>query len=182
VITEEMNLSYLRTDISLSAQRGYPVFIAGAIYWVALGVLGFFAERKVVALAYILAMMMVFPLAIALGKVLKVELISRANPLGTLGALLAGVQMFYLPIYILVYQFIPEYVPGVIGILGGSHFLPYAWVYRSKAYYFQSIAMVGVSMVFVRTAYSLLPVLMTIIYLTTTVLLVRENRSLVRST
>ena len=178
MITENLSLSELKLEISQSAQRGYPIIIAGAVYWALMGFLGLVLEREAVALAYILAMMVVFPLGIGLGKLLKVELISRTNPLGTLGALLAGVQMCYLPVYILVYQSIPEWVPGVIGILGGSHFLPYGWIYRSRAYYFQTGAMVIASLLFVRTAYTLLPVAMVAIYLATTFLLIRENRSL----
>lgn len=176
MLTENTGLAQLKRDIIQSAQRGYPLFLAGALYWSVMAALGLYLETERLSLIYILAMCMVFPLGVAIGSVLKVNFITRNNPLGTLGGILAGVQMCYLPVYIIIYQTTPTWVPVVIGLLGGSHFLPYAWVYNSKAYYFQTGAMVVVSLLFTASTFTLLPLAMAAVYLITTALLIWENR------
>jgi len=65
---------------------------------------------------------------------------SRGNPLGTLGGLIAATQVFYLPVFIEVYQFQPSLLPLTIGLLRGAHFLPYGWLYDSRGYLFVAVA------------------------------------------
>ncbi|WP_431190651.1 DUF7010 family protein [Lysinibacillus sphaericus] len=71
-----------------------------------------------------------------MSKILGVNLLTTGNPLGTLGGIVAAPQAFYIPVFIIVYMNIPEYLPFTIGLLAGSHFLPYIWIYKSKAYLF----------------------------------------------
>ena len=70
---------------------------------------------------------------------LGIRVISRGNPLGTLGGLIAATQVFYLPVFIAIYQFRPSLLPLTIGLLGGAHFLPYAWLYNSCGYLFVAV-------------------------------------------
>jgi hypothetical protein len=53
---------------------------------------------------------------------------------------LAAVQLAYGPVLLLVYGLQPLWLPFVMAVLFGSHFLPYGWLYRSRGYYFLGIA------------------------------------------
>lgn len=145
---DEKGLLQLKKEIIVSAQRGYPILLSGAIYFFILGFLPFFLDMARVQLIWILGLGVIFPFGLLIAKLLKIEIMTKGNPLGNLGGIVAGMQMFYLPIFILVYQMIPEWIPFTIGILGGSHFLIYVWIYASKAYLFLTIATVAVSAVF----------------------------------
>jgi hypothetical protein len=177
---EEMNIDRLKKDMIHSAQRGYPVFISGAIYWFVMWMLSGFTGNKLLSLIYILGMGSIFPLGMMISAFLKVNMFATPNPLGKLGGLIGGIQMFFLPIYIFIYQHHPEWIPFFIAILGGSHFIPYAWIYNSKAYYFHSVGMVSIGTVFAfqfkELVFTVLPILMAFVYMLTTVLLIWENK------
>ena len=53
---------------------------------------------------------------------------------------LAAEQLFYWPIIIMVFRQVPDWTPFTMGVLFGAHFLPYAWLYRSRAYAVLAIA------------------------------------------
>lgn len=177
---KDMNLNQLKQDIIQSAQRGYPIFIAGTLYWLVMGILNAFLEDKLLALIYILASGSIFPLGILLSRLLKVNFISKHNPLGKVGGQIAGIQGFYIPVYILIYMYQPEWVPFFIGMLAAAHFLPYSWIYNSKAYYFQTFGMYGISAVigfgYPELTFTVFPFLIAFIYAGTTILLLLENR------
>lgn len=143
----DMTLEELQKDLINEAQKGHPFFLAGAIYWLSMGILGFFLDGQNLALIYLLGTGSIFPLAILLGTMQKINILSK-NPLGVLGGIIGGIQAFYLPIWIVVYMKHYEWLPMVIGILGASHFLPYLWIYKSRAYLFFTIAMALVSFIF----------------------------------
>jgi hypothetical protein len=44
------------------------------------------------------------------------------------------VQVVALPAMIVVYSLNPAYVPAVFAAIGGAHFLPYAWLHRTRLY------------------------------------------------
>jgi hypothetical protein len=48
--------------------------------------------------------------------------------------LAALVQIVALPAVILVYVFVPAYVPAVFAAIVGAHLLPYAWLHKSRLY------------------------------------------------
>ena len=174
-----MTLDELKDDLIRSARKGYPVFMAGALYWLAMGTLGFFLEGQTLALCYLLGVGGIFPLGLLLGRLLKADLTSK-NPLGALGGIVGGIQAFFLPLWIVVYLERPELVPFAIGLLAGSHFLPYTWIYRSRTYLFLPFAMAAASFflgyVFDRLAFSALPFAMAVIYLAAAAGLAAESR------
>ena len=48
--------------------------------------------------------------------------------------LIAVAQGLALPVSILVFNLNPLYVPVVFAATSSGHFLPYAWLYRTRAY------------------------------------------------
>lgn len=177
-----MTLSELKSDLIIEAKKGYPFFLAGGIYWLVMGFLGVTMEvNQQLALIYLIGTMSIFPMAIMIGRVLKVNILSK-NPLGVLGGIIGGIQAFYLPVWIVIYMEHYELIPMVIGVLGASHFLPYLWIYESKTYLFLTISMAAIAFVFgylfISQAFVLVPFLIAIIYFITVALLLIEVRGL----
>ena len=174
-----MTLDELKDDLIRSARGGYPVFIAGALYWLLMGILGFFLEGQTLALCYLLGVGSIFPLGLLFGKLLKADMISR-NPLGALSGIVGGIQAFFLPLWIVIYIERYELIPFAIGLLAGSHFLPYVWIYRSRTYLLLTLAMAAGSFILGyaldRFAFSVLPWALAVLYLATAAGLAAESR------
>ena len=76
----------------------------------------------------------------ATGRLLKVDIFSKQNPLGNLGFLFTMNQMLYLLIVMWVYGAVPDKMVMVYAMVFGAHLLPYSWLYKSKAYMIFAIA------------------------------------------
>lgn len=164
----DKTLDQLQADVISTAGKGYPILLSGAIVFLILTSLPFFLQSEVISLIWIFGLAFIFPFGILLSKLLNVNVLVTDNPLGTLGGIVAAPQAFYIPVFILVYMHIPEYLPFTIGLLGGSHFLPYMWIYKSKAYLFVTlgtcIAAFIIGGYFVEFAYTLVPLAISLVY------------------
>ncbi|MBP1154300.1 MULTISPECIES: hypothetical protein [unclassified Paenibacillus] len=174
------SLDALKKDLIRSSQRGYPILVSGAIFMLFLTIAPALFPKETVPLIWLIGMGSIFPLGLAIAKILGVTIITKDNPLGTLGGVMAGVQGFYIPVYIMIYQFSPEWIPFAVGLLGGSHFLVYVWIYNSKAYLFLTLGSTLASMVlggmFLSQAYTLVPLALFVIYCVTVFWLLHENK------
>jgi hypothetical protein len=176
----DASLAELQDHVIDVAQRGYPILITGSVFFVLLAAIGSFLPQRSLGLVWIFGMMVIFPTGVMLGALLRIKVLTTDNPLGTLGGLVAAVQAFFIPVFIVVYQFTPQYLPLAVGLLGGAHFLPYSWIYRSRAYIFVSVGtglaslVVGTAML--STAYTLVPLAISLIFAVGVVWIRRENR------
>jgi len=140
----------LQNELIAETQKGFPILLSGVI----------------------------FPIGIFISKILGVSLNSTDNPLGILGGIVAAAQAFYIPVFIIVYMKIPEYLPFTIGLLAGSHFLPYIWIYKSKAYLFVTLGTCFSALIlggfFVDYAFTVVPLAISIVYGIGVVLIQRE--------
>ena len=180
---KNMTIDELRNELIVDGQKGYPFFLSGAVYWIVMGFIGFIYESpQQLALFYLIGSCSIFPLAIALSKILKVNILST-NPLGVLGGIIGGIQAFYIPVWVVIYIEQFELIPMSIGILGASHFLPYLWIYRSKTYAVLTITMALISFIFgyilIDQAFVLMPFLLFIVYLLTSISLKIETRTFI---
>ena len=180
---KNMTIDELRNELIVDGQKGYPFFLSGALYWIVMGFLGFiFESSQQLALFYLIGTFSIFPLAIALSKILKVNILSK-NPLGVLGGIIGGIQAFYIPVWVVIYIEQFELIPMSIGILGASHFLPYLWIYRSKTYAVLTIVMTLISFIFgyilIDQAFVLMPFLFFVVYLLTFISLKLETRTFI---
>jgi len=174
-------LAELQTEIIHSAKRGYPILIAAAGFFVVVAALSQVLPMRVLGLAWLFGMMIIFPSGVAIGYLLGVRVITTDSPLGTLGGLVSGVQATYIPVFIVIYQFVPDYLPLAVGLLGGGHFLPYAWIYRSRAYWFVTLGICLSALFFgigfVSTAYVAVPLSMAVVFAIGVFWILAENRS-----
>src|ERR1700693_681260 len=175
-----MTLVQLQDEIIKSAKRGYPILISAATFFALMAALANVIPLHTLGLAWIFGMMVIFPLGVALGSRLNARVITTGNPLGNLGGLVAGTQAFFIPVFIVIYQFVPQYLPLAVGLLGGAHFLPYAWIYRSRAYVFVTLgtclSALALGTAFVSVAYTGVPLGMAAVFAIAVFWIVSENR------
>lgn len=168
----------LQSDIINEAKKGYPILLSGSIVFFIFTFLPLVFPMETVYLIWIFGLGVIFPFGILLSKFLGVNILTTGNPLGTLGGIVAAPQAFYIPVFIIVYMHIPLYLPFTIGLLGGSHFLPYMWIYRSKAYLFVTLGVCISSLIFggffVNQAFILVPIAIFLVYVIGVILILRE--------
>jgi hypothetical protein len=174
------SLVRLQDQIIMSAKRGYPILISAAGFFALVAALGQLLPLRTLGLAWIFGMMVIFPVGVALGWILHARVITTDNPLGNLGGLVAGTQAFFIPVFIVIYQFVPQYLPLAVGLLGGAHFLPYAWIYRSRAYIFVTVGTCSLALVlgttFLSAAYTGVPIGMAAVFAVAVFWIISENR------
>ncbi|WNS79508.1 hypothetical protein RRU94_18440 [Domibacillus sp. DTU_2020_1001157_1_SI_ALB_TIR_016] len=174
-------LEQFQTDMILAAKKGFPILLSGSIIFLLFTFLPFVLPLKPVCLIWILGMSAIFPFGLVLCKMMNVHLLSTDNPLSVLGGMIAAAQAFFIPVFILVYRHMPEYLPFTIGLLGGSHFLPYMWIYRSKAYLFITLGTCSSALVlggyFVEQAFTLVPLATSIVYAIGILLIFKELKT-----
>jgi hypothetical protein len=178
----EMNLYELKKDLSMETGLGYPVFLAGILFWLFVGISSFIVTPETLVWMYVFGIGAIMPLAILISKLLRVNFLSAHNPLSTVAGLVGGVQLFFAPLVIMIVLHQPDWIPFAIGVLTGAHFLPYVWIYDSKVYLFQTIATVFVAsffgIVFMELSFHIVPFALSIVYSVTLLLLIRQHRLL----
>src|SRR5690625_5538346 len=98
---QNMTLEELKKDLIVDAKKGYPVLLAGALYWLVMGGLSFFIEdRQLLSLCDLIGSGSIFPLAIAISKMLLANILSQ-NQLGVLGGIVVVIRGFYILIWII---------------------------------------------------------------------------------
>ena len=136
-----MNLEELRQDIMSQQKKGLPYIIGSVIIWALIAIV------SALDLPVMTRNMLTFccacpllPIAWVTGKLLKVDIFSKQNPLGNLGFLFTMNQILYLLTVRWVYGAVPDKMVMVYAMVFGAHLLPYSWLYKSKAYMIFAIA------------------------------------------
>lgn len=172
------SLETLQVELITEAKKGFPILLSGSIVFFLFSLMPFFFPLETVYLIWIFGLGVIFPFGILLSKFFGVNLLVTENPLGTLGGLVAAPQAFFIPVFIIVYMHIPEFLPFTIGLLGGSHFLPYMWIYKSKAYLFVTlgtcISSLILGTVFIHSAFTLVPIAISLVFAMGVILILKE--------
>src|SRR5215831_13524445 len=120
-----------RDRLALLTRKGIGMPMAGMLYWLAVAfLLRQFPQRTALVFSFALTGA-VFPVGALLTRLMGGDLFAKSQTLTPLGLLLAAVQLLYWPIIIVVFNQAPDWTPFALAVLFGSHFLPYAWLYRS---------------------------------------------------
>ncbi|MBM7647759.1 hypothetical protein JOC78_000699 [Bacillus ectoiniformans] len=180
----EATFTNYKQDLIFTSKRGYTILLAGGIYHFILGILSFLLPVEIIHFIWVVGMGSIFPLGVLLGKFAGINYFQKGNPLATLGGLAAGMQSFYIPVFIVIYQISPNWLPFTIGLLGGSHFIVYYWLYNSKSYLFLTLAMTSSSLiigsVFQAYVFQLLPFVIATIFFITVLGVLKENKSIIQ--
>jgi hypothetical protein len=174
------NIQQAKHELALSTKRGFPLVLSGLLFWTIAGVLGFFLPEEMTLWVYIFGVGLVFPAGILLSLAMKVDIFAKGNPLGALAGILGGVQILFAPIIIMLFFNEPRWVPFALGVLNGAHFLPYSWVYSSKAYVFQSVATTIVAalsgFLFINSTFVVTPLSIAVVFIISAGFLLKESK------
>ena len=127
----------LRLSLARSTRRGVGMTLASCAYWAGLaGVVAWagFAPRTL-ALFFLVATALVYPLGWALDHACRGDLLARGHPLAPLVWVLGATQALGWPMLGIVFLQAPALLAFALAALLGAHFLPYGWLYRSPSYY-----------------------------------------------
>lgn len=135
-----MDLGTMKRDLARRSWRGLPNIMAAVGLWIAFGALGIaLPDTPQRALIYLFGAGLLLPLGLLIAALLRIDLFARGNPLALLGGYLGGLQILFIPLMVGAYLATPQFVPWYLGVLVGAHFLPFAWLYDSRAYLLGSI-------------------------------------------
>lgn len=130
------DLKRARDEVSASSAGGAPFLICYGLTFIVTGILAFSLPRETSALIAMFQGGVALPIAFWLERRMGTTRMSNDNPLKALSAQMAVSQALALPFLIVVYSIDPAQIPVVMAGLGGVHFLPYAWLHRTRIYIF----------------------------------------------
>jgi len=137
----QATLAELRADVSARTGRGINAIVAGIGLWTVFAILGVLVHSEfVLALCYVFGSGLLFPLSLVVAKLMHLDTYAKGNPLGTLAGLTGAVQILFIPLMLGAVFLVPTAVPWFLAVLVGAHFLPFAWLFASRAYVVAAIA------------------------------------------
>ena len=129
-----MTLDELRIDIAKGQKKGIPFIGASVIIW---GLIAIVTRLDIpIGTKNILVFCCscpLMPLAMLVGRIIKVDIFSKSNPLSNVGFLFTLNQFLYILIVMWVFRAVPEKMVMVYAMVFGAHLLPYSWLYKSPA-------------------------------------------------
>lgn len=128
-------LEILRNSIAKEQKKGLPFILASVIIWMLIAIVTNFdlpIDTKNILVFCCSCPLM--PLAWIIGKLIKVDIFSKHNPLGKLGFIFTCNQIIYLLIVMWVFRVMPDKMVMVYAMVFGAHLLPYSWLYKSNSY------------------------------------------------
>jgi hypothetical protein len=139
MIDKTYDLKLAFKEVSASSAGGSPFLIAYGATFLITAILSYILPRQTAALIAMFQGGIALPVAFWLERRMGSARMSPNNPLRSLSAQMAMSQALGLPILILVYSLNPGGIPLALASLGGVHFLPYAWLHRTRIYAVLSI-------------------------------------------
>ena len=129
-----MTLSHAFNEVSASSAGGAPFLIAYGLTFIVSGILSYVLPDKTAALIVLFQGGVALPLAFWLERRMGWGRMAADNPLRSLSVQLAVSQALALPALIVAFDLNPRSIPVIMAGLGGVHFLPYAWLHRTRIY------------------------------------------------
>jgi hypothetical protein len=128
------DLDQALNDVSASSAGGAPFLIAYGATFILTGILSFFIPVRTAALIAMFQGAVALPVAFWLERKMGSKRMQPDNPLKALSGLMAMSQALGLPALIIAYSLNPIIIPAMLAGLGGVHFVPYAWLHRTRVY------------------------------------------------
>lgn len=130
--TQQLDLERARFAIAANGVVCAPA--AGGIYWTALAALAPYVDAYAWCFVAFIGSGLIFPLALALQKPLRCNMMIKGNPLGGPGAYAFANMALCWAITIPAFHADPELVPLVLGIGMSLHLVGTAWSMNLKSY------------------------------------------------
>ena len=132
--TSTSDIKLALDEVSASSAGGAPFLIAYGATFLITALLSFFLPRSTTAMIAIFQGAVALPAAFWLERRMGTRRMAAENPMRSLSGLVAGSQALGLPALIVTYSPNPGAIPVMLASLGGVHFLPYAWLHRTRVY------------------------------------------------
>ena len=129
-----MTLTQAFNEVSANSAGGAPFLIAYGATFIISGILSLALPEETAALIVLFQGGVALPAAFWLERRMGWGRMSADNPLQALSVLLAASQALALPALIVAFNLNPRAIPVMMAGLGGIHFLPYAWLHRTRLY------------------------------------------------
>ena len=139
--SQPSDLRHALAEVSASSAGGAPFLLAFGTTFLITSLLAFWLPRPTVALLAMFQGGLALPAALWLERRLGWRRMAADNPLRALSAQLALSQNLALPAWIVAYSLNPGAVPLVMAATGAAHFLPYAWLHRTRVYAALAVAL-----------------------------------------
>ena len=133
-------LNELKAEYAVKQKKGLPFIMASTALWIIMLVA--FLTNLDLAMKNMIAMCcsaLLMPVGMLFGKIIKVNIFSKENPLSSLSIVVALNQLLYLPIVLWAMYEAPEKMIMTYAIVVGAHFLTYYWIYFSPTYFYAAI-------------------------------------------
>ena len=140
MINTSNDLTKACNEVSASSMGGAPFLISYGATFLITAILSFFIPRTTAALIALFQGGIALPIAFWLERKMGKKRMAPDNPLRSLSIQMDMSQALGLPALILVYSLNPLGIPLALASLGGIHFLPYAWLHRTRLYIYFAIA------------------------------------------
>ena len=142
------DLETLRNDIVIKQKKGLPFICASVVIWslILIVIMLDLPQDKENSFVFCCSCPLL-PSSWMIGKVIKVDIFDKSNPLGNVGFLFTCNQFLYLLIVMWVFSAVPDKMVMVYAMVFGAHLLPYSWLYKSLSYRIFSIAIPIVSLI-----------------------------------
>jgi len=126
-------------DVSASSAGGAPFLIAFGFSLAVCAVLGMVLPVRTAAIITLFQGNLALPLAFYLERRLRIRPAPKDDPFKALALQMAMSQIVAIPAVIFAFSLHPAYVPAALAAIGGGHFLPYAWLHRTRIYIFLGV-------------------------------------------
>jgi len=170
-----------RARVALLTRRGIRMPMAGFFFWLAMALFVRVLPERTALVYSFFATGAVFPLGILFTRLAGGDLFVKSAVFTNLGLQLAVLQIFFWPVIIIVFGTARPWTPYVMAVLFCSHFLPYNWLYRSRAYAFLAVGTGAITTIVAIAMRSSLflwaPLIAAGCYAITVGMLVLENRA-----
>jgi hypothetical protein len=178
------DLSKAFNEVSASSMGGAPVLISYGATFLITAILSFFIPKSTTALIALFQGGIALPIAFWLERKMGKKRMAIDNPLRSLSVQMAMSQALGLPALILVYSLNPLGIPLALASLGGIHFLPYAWLHRTRIYiYFAIVVSLGALTIQVwlaKNAFSYILLFMAVTYWITTPFVYKHANKMIK--
>lgn len=139
---DKSSLEKLREDLSIKQKSGLPFIIASVVIWTLILIIcSLNLKISVRNMLVFCCSCPLMPIAMLSGKLLKIDIFDKENPLGKLGFLFTLNQMIYLLIVMWAFAAYPEKMVMIYAMVFGAHLLPYSWLYKEKFYLIAAIVL-----------------------------------------
>ena len=172
-------------EVSASSAGGAPFLIAYGLTFLITAIFSFFIPKPIAALVAMFQGGVALPIAFWLERKMGSRRMASDNPLRELSVQMAMSQALALPALILVYSLNPNGLPLALAALGGVHFLPYAWLQRTRIYVGFAVAVsLGafvIQILLAANTFSFILLYMAVTYWATAPLVYRHAANVVRA-